>query len=49
MSNKSNLICKDCKEYIFKDGEPLLSFGAYLTEDYDSEAICDDCMENNTN
>ena len=47
LNNEKSLICKDCKGYIFKGGEPLLSFGTYLTEDYDSEAICDDCMENN--
>ena len=45
MNDKPSLICKDCKGYIFKGGEPLLSFGTYLTEDYDSEAICDDCMD----
>ena len=46
MKYKSSLICKDCKGYIFKNGEQIKD-GIYLTNDYYSEAICDDCMENN--
>ena len=44
----ADLICSNCKEYIFKD-ESKIKDGVFLTEDYDSEAICDDCMENNAN
>tara|TARA_R100001594_G_C3996846_1_gene253722 strand:- start:859 stop:1002 length:144 start_codon:yes stop_codon:yes gene_type:complete len=46
MSEKTSLICKNCKEYIFKENKKLKD-GVYITEDYNSEAICDDCMDNN--
>jgi len=44
LNNEKSLICKDCKGYIFKNGKQIED-GIFLTEDYDSEAICDDCMD----
>ena len=40
----SDLICSSCKGYIFKD-ESQIKDGVFLTEDYDSKAICEDCMD----
>ena len=42
---EKSLICTDCKEYIFK-GNKQFKDGFFLTEDYYSDAVCDDCMEN---
>lgn len=40
----ANLMCSSCKGYIFK-GDKKIKDGVYLTEDYDSEAICEDCID----
>ena len=44
LNNEKSLICSNCKGYIFK-GDEKIKDGVYLTEDYDSEAICEDCID----
>ena len=40
-----SLICRDCKEYIFK-GEEQIKDGVYIDDSFYSEAVCDECLEN---
>ena len=45
MNGGKKLICVDCKEYLFI-GNQKIKDGIFLTEDYYSDAVCDDCIEN---
>jgi len=40
-----SLICRDCKEYIFK-GKEQLKDGVYVDDSFYSEVVCDECLEN---